>query len=262
MLLTVVARLHIDAILAMIINFNNIYIDFWVQIFISVILVLKSGWIYQIVEKFDKEVYSLTRYIINNFTEDNYRRWKRNITFVICSYLLIYLSFVEINSNILRIYILQYMICYMMIEVIERKYYDGVFHIFNTKTAVFTYKDDCEIIEDKQSTTRGIQFSDAVKKASSNEHISSENNDQIKSSKEESFIIKPSSLSMENYRVQIIDDHIQKEDTETSNPTVKKPPSVISFQSITAVQPIKTASQSKFILSDNFVLNTDKMKQL
>src|SRR6185312_5409300 len=61
MLLTVIARLHIDAICGIIFNFHNIYIDFWLQIFISVILVIKSGWIYQIVERFDREVYSLTR---------------------------------------------------------------------------------------------------------------------------------------------------------------------------------------------------------
>ena len=188
MLLTVIARLHIDAICGAIFNFNNIYIDFWVQIFISIILVIKSGWIYQMVEKFDREVYSLTRYLINNYSEDNYRRWKRNITFLVCIYLSIYFSVVEITSYVLRIYILQYVICYIIIEIIERKYYGEVFHIFNTKIGIFTYgDDDFELISDRKSQINGIQFSNYVKKTK--EKSNEEENKTSKNTKNNNVFI-------------------------------------------------------------------------
>jgi hypothetical protein len=154
MLLTVLVRLHVDAILSLMINFNNIYIDFWIQIFISIILVIKSGWIYKIVEKFDREVYGMTRYLVNNYSDVNYRQWKAKTTFLICVYLVIYLSFVEINSTLLRIYIIQYLICYIIIEIIERKSYIQAFSIFNTKSPIFTYiDDDFEIVQFRNKKT-------------------------------------------------------------------------------------------------------------
>ena len=57
MILTVICRMHIDNILSFILQSGHFYVDFCVQILISFILVIKSGWIYKIVEKFDTEVY-------------------------------------------------------------------------------------------------------------------------------------------------------------------------------------------------------------
>lgn len=142
MILTVIFKIHVDAILSIIFNTGNFYIDFCTQILISVILVIKSGWIYKIVEKFDTEVYLLTRYLINNYTENNYRKWKRNITLVICFYLIIYLSVIEINNNMLKTYIIQYMVCYFIIEMIEKKYYGHIFDLFHEKSPIFVLNDD------------------------------------------------------------------------------------------------------------------------
>ncbi len=263
MLLTVVARLHIDAICGIIFNFHNIYIDFWLQIFISVILVIKSGWIYQIVERFDREVYSLTRYLINNYSEDNYRRWKRNVTFVICSYLFIYFSVAEITSSMLRIYILQYVICYVIIEIIERRYYNEVFHIFNTKTAVFTYTDDnFELIGDKKLQTNGLQFSHLVKKAQQKSKEGAHNSDSETSDEAET-----DENDKTNIKIETTDDDIdEQDDSNQEKSQIKRIPSVVSIQSIQTIhssQPLPSKPNTNmFILTDNFTFNQQKMKTL
>ena len=154
MILTVILKIHVDAILSIIFNTGYFYIDFCIQIIISVILVIKSGWIYKIVEKFDSEVYLLTRYLINNYTESNYRKWKKNVTLVICIYLIIYLSVIEINSNMLRTYIIQYMICYFIIEFIEKKYYGHVFGLFHQKSPIFVLNDDNFVIKKNSINTK------------------------------------------------------------------------------------------------------------
>jgi hypothetical protein len=122
MLMTIIARLHIDAIFSMIFHYNNIYIDFWVQILISILLVIKSGWIFELVKKFDEEIYMMTRYLVNNYSEANYIVWKRKATFVICFYLIIYLHLVNITSQVLILYVVQYLICYIVIEIIEKRH--------------------------------------------------------------------------------------------------------------------------------------------
>jgi hypothetical protein len=153
MLLTMIVRLHIDAILAIVINTPYFFINFLIQIVISVFLVMKTGWIYQAVERFDREVYSLTRYLVNNYSEDNYRKWKRIMTFIICLYLIIYLLVVEITSKLLIMYIIQYLICFIILETIEKKYYDQFLSIFkkhppSKRVSLFTYDDDdFEIIQ-------------------------------------------------------------------------------------------------------------------
>lgn len=145
LLVTVILRLLLDSLLASFFYLRNLYIDFWIQIVISTFLVTKSGWIYLIVQRFENEIHEVTRYIIENYSEDNYRIWKRNIIFLVCIYFLTYLSFVEITSQIIQLYIVQYMICYMTVEIIERKTLTCIPKFFSKKDKPYTYDDNCHI---------------------------------------------------------------------------------------------------------------------
>ncbi len=155
MLVTIIVRLHIDAILGLLFQTGHFYVDFGLQILISAFLVIKSGWIYQGVERFDREVYSLTKYLVNNYSDDNYRKWKRYVTFVIGFYLIICVSLIEINSQYLKIAIIQYLICYVIIEVIEKRYqmYDQIYSILNPHVPVFNDQQtqaDFEIVQNHE----------------------------------------------------------------------------------------------------------------
>jgi hypothetical protein len=151
MIVTIIVRLHVDTLLGMILSTGNFYLDFWIQIFISVGLVIKCGWIYQIVERFDRDIYSVTRYLVNNYSDDNYRKWKRYVTFTICLYLIAYFSRVEVKSQVIKVHIIQYLICYVMIEVIERRYQMyGRFNLaFSPYAPTFTYGDELQIISNQ-----------------------------------------------------------------------------------------------------------------
>lgn len=146
MLITVVIRLHIDAILAMIITISP-EVDFILQIIISATLVLKSGWIYKIVEKYEHEAYRLSRYLINNYSVDNYRKWKRGFTLTICVYIIIYLSFTDITSQILIKQVIQYIICYFIVDFIENKKFKAIFNKNKRKVIKITYNDEFELID-------------------------------------------------------------------------------------------------------------------
>ena len=97
MLMTMILRIHIDVILNSFINFNQ-YVDFVIQIVISVSLILCNGYIYQFVDRYNHECYLLTKYLINNYTLDNFRKWKKIVTISICIYILIYLTIFDVNN--------------------------------------------------------------------------------------------------------------------------------------------------------------------
>jgi len=120
-LIAIIIRIILYSILSLLITFGNIYIDFTMQIIISIFLCLKTKFIHDIVNIFNNDFYKCTKYIINNYSEQNYRYWKNYVIFCVLMLLYIYFSIVEITSNIIRIYIVQYMICYTYIDISENE---------------------------------------------------------------------------------------------------------------------------------------------
>ena len=119
MLFTFFIRWHIKMLFVFIFPIHPV-IDFFLQTLLSVLLVLKSGWIHNIVNRFQSEIYALSRYLINNYTPENYRVWKRNTTVGVCIYIIIQLLFVEVTSMLLIEYVLQFLSCYFVVDGIEQ----------------------------------------------------------------------------------------------------------------------------------------------
>ena len=117
---TLILRLHLVTILGFMFSYN-FYLDLITQIIISVILTLHSDILYNILAKYNEHFYKLSKIIIDNYSPENFRLWKRNITCGICFYLIIILIVFEVNSNLLIIYIIQYMVTYLIIDQFEQK---------------------------------------------------------------------------------------------------------------------------------------------
>jgi len=115
-----ILQLHIVSILCYMTSFNP-YVDFVVQIGISVGISLNISFIYKIVEKYHEEFYMLTQYLINNYTFENYRYWKRLIVVSMGVYACIGLLFINITNIVLIVYIIQYLITFLIIEQFEQR---------------------------------------------------------------------------------------------------------------------------------------------
>ena len=120
MFLTIVLRSFLASLFCIIFSYN-LYIDFFLHSLITVIIVLYSHIIYDLIKTKETYFYQITRYTINNYTIENYRRWKRNITLTISGLLIIYLLLFEVNSYLLIYYIIQNVFTYGIIDVIEHK---------------------------------------------------------------------------------------------------------------------------------------------
>jgi len=154
MLVTIIIRCILCSFLTFIFSYNC-YIDFFIHSFVSVVVVLKSHWIYDIIEKRHKYFYSYTKYIINNYTAENYRRWKRNIVLGISLYLIILLLIFKINNQILIIYIVQYIFTYFVIDIIEHNKIETFINKIKNKPKNMLFNeieildDYCKITENK-----------------------------------------------------------------------------------------------------------------
>nr|QBK91749.1 MAG: hypothetical protein LCPAC304_00750 [Pithovirus LCPAC304] len=119
-LITWIVRWHLKTLFSFFFEFHPL-IDFILQILLSVCLVFKNSWIRNVVNRFQNEIYALSRYLINNYTRENYRVWKRNITVGVCIYFLVYLMMVEISSALLIGQIGQFLISYFIVDGIEQR---------------------------------------------------------------------------------------------------------------------------------------------
>lgn len=120
MIATSILRLHLSSMITIMLSYNP-YVDFFTQIVVSIVAVFQTNRIYNFVELFKPRFYSLTRYIINNYTPERYRCWKRNVTLCICLYIIIVFSLFDITSNLVKLYTIQYVICYGVVDIIEQR---------------------------------------------------------------------------------------------------------------------------------------------
>lgn len=115
-----IIQMHIVSVLCMIITFGPI-IDFVLHTIISIVATLNIDKIYSIAERFEPEFISLTQYLINNYSFENYRYWKRIIVLCVCAYICVILWRVQVTSFMLFVYIIQYGICFTIVDQFEEK---------------------------------------------------------------------------------------------------------------------------------------------
>ena len=131
-----ILKWHIKILFSCIIQIHPI-VDFILQILLSVILAFKGYWIRNIVDRFKSEIYALSRYLINNYSPENLKVWKRNIVLLISLYFIIHILLIEITKWVLVGQILQFLISYFFIEGIEGgtfvEYYERMKKFFNNR---------------------------------------------------------------------------------------------------------------------------------
>lgn len=169
MFLTIIFRSLLASILCLIFSYN-LYIDFFLHSIFTIVIVLYSHIIYDILKTKETYFYQITRYTINNYTIDNYRRWKRNTTLTISAILIAYLLVFDVNSYLLIYYIVQNLFTYGIIDVIEHKKLDKFLKTIQDKPKHTKYQ-DVTILEDYYDNTELLE-----KHFSNNDH--NENNEK------------------------------------------------------------------------------------
>lgn len=115
-----ISRNIIYILLCIIWSFNNYYINFIFQILLSIFLSYNDVYIYNLVVHFDEDMYLVTSHVINNYTSEDIYLIKNIVIISSCTLTIIYLLLVDITSNILIGYIIQFLVAYITVEYINK----------------------------------------------------------------------------------------------------------------------------------------------
>jgi len=107
------------SVLSIIIIFNDQKIDFVIQCIISIMLCTWNKYIHKSIDFFEPQIYKFTKYVINNYSYDNYVKWKNLTVFVLIFICYVYSCLIEISSGLIKSYLLQYAICYIYLNMNE-----------------------------------------------------------------------------------------------------------------------------------------------
>jgi hypothetical protein len=146
---TIILRIHIDSIIAFLLTTPSYTINFIIRMFVSTILIINTKYFYDIIQRYEPEYYSLVRYLINNYNDKNFKKWKKKINIFICVYIFLLTFIINITNSSVRYMIIEYMICYYIVETYEN-YINGNLYI-QTHNKIYKCnndKKDNEIIEE------------------------------------------------------------------------------------------------------------------
>lgn len=144
-LITTIIRFHLSLLICSLFTLNtidsgyyfNIFIcifNFMFPILIGVILSLSSNMIYLCVDFHRSSYEKIVDHIINNYNIINVMRWKRYMLVGFCIYVILAVTFVNINNQLIFISTLQAAISFIICDLIENKnLIKSKFKIFNSE---------------------------------------------------------------------------------------------------------------------------------
>ena len=101
--------------------FSNSLLNFTLEILFSILTTSCSGICFDILYIYNDKFYSITRYFLNNYSEENLNKWRITTVLSLCIIMLILLCFITINNYKLIIITLEYVICFLIIEMMKEK---------------------------------------------------------------------------------------------------------------------------------------------
>jgi hypothetical protein len=119
MLTTILVRNILCLITCVAIQTGTLYIDFFLHSLITILFLFSSAFIYDGLMGKKEWFYEHTKYYINNYTPQNYRKWKRNIFIILALGGIVITYVVDITSGEIRYYILQSVLVYFIMDQIE-----------------------------------------------------------------------------------------------------------------------------------------------
>lgn len=120
-IITLVLRFLCNLAVTSIVYTGNFWIDFPLEIAIGVIFILYTPKFYTIVTRYKSDILELSRYLIDNYNEENFRLWKLYVVFPTATFTIAYLCLFEITSFLLIQYIVQFLLCYLIVDNIENR---------------------------------------------------------------------------------------------------------------------------------------------
>lgn len=116
-----ILRYLINIFLCYFFVFENSFMNFILEIIFSILTTSCNDICFDILYIYNDYFYSVTRYFLNNYNEDNLNKWRITTILSLSFVLLILLCFITINNYKLIIITIEYIICFLIIEMMKEK---------------------------------------------------------------------------------------------------------------------------------------------
>ena len=116
-----ILRYLINIFLCYFFIFDNVFMNFILEIVFSILTTSCNEICFDILYIYNDNFYSITRYFLNNYNEDNLNKWRITTVLSLSMVLLISLFFITINNYKLIIITLEYIICFLIIEMMKER---------------------------------------------------------------------------------------------------------------------------------------------
>jgi hypothetical protein len=119
-IITGLVRFHLSIIICFIFTWNNAF-DLISPIIITVLLSMASDTLFKYVETHRPWHESVVDYIMNNYSRENFIRWKRIILMILCCYILLAITLITIDNYFIFITTIQTAISFGICDLLEQK---------------------------------------------------------------------------------------------------------------------------------------------
>ena len=124
-IITGIVKFHISVLLCWFITLNN-FLDFIFPILVTVLLSMFSDILFKYIETHKDLTEKFVDYLINNYSKENYIKWKRFFLFVIFCYILLVISLLSVNNTLIFISTIQTLVSTLICDLLEQKYHKVV----------------------------------------------------------------------------------------------------------------------------------------
>ena len=131
-IIALILRTHIDIIMAWCMTTDIFYLDVIIRLVVSSMLVINSKYTFDMVHRYKPELYKTVENMVNTYTEDNFKRWRRYIVLIVCVYFYLASYIVTISNESVRQMIIEFILCYHLVEIYER-YNKSKFRLYQIK---------------------------------------------------------------------------------------------------------------------------------
>ena len=145
-----IIRLHINSIICYLLCPNINAKDFFLQIIVSISTTLSGDFILYILNKCEDDFYKITRYFLNNYSEENLDKWKKILVVGANIYIISALLFVSINSYLLIYYSVQFLVCFFILDSFKKqkwKYLQDIYYDYLNKPEIIQKYETLQIID-------------------------------------------------------------------------------------------------------------------
>lgn len=149
--ISMIIKLHLNSILCFIICPDISFRDFWLQILVSFFVTFSGDYVMYHLNQYDKDFYKITRYFMNNLTEENFDKWKKILVLGLNVYLITILLFVSVTSYLIIYYCVQYLVFFFILDYFKNQkwmFFVNLFREYMSQPVIVKKYDTLQIIDE------------------------------------------------------------------------------------------------------------------